>query len=128
VPSDQVGGATSQASAASTLAALAAYAQSGVSGALLWGPQGSDLGFSALWTDSTQADGGRPTPLTAPWQWLVPRLEAGHVAIGYSPTVPVLAFRAPDGMLVVNLTENPVTLSEGDPLPPWAVLLSQRAP
>jgi hypothetical protein len=128
VPSDQQGGATSQASAASTLATLAAYAQSGVSGALLWGPQGSDLGFSALWTDSTQADGGRPTPLTAPWQWLVPRLEAGHVSIGHSPTLPVLAFRAPDGMLVVNLTENPVTLSEGDPLPPWAVLLSQRAP
>jgi hypothetical protein len=128
VPSDQQGGATSQASAASTLAVLAAYAQSGVSGALLWGPQGSDLGFSALWTDSTQADGGRPTPLTAPWQWLVPRLEAGHVAIGHSPTLPVLAFRAPDGMLVVNLTDSPVNLSEGEPLAPWAVLLSQRAP
>src|SRR3712207_7246839 len=53
------------------------YAESGVAGALLWGPQGHSLDYAALWTDSTEADGGRPTPLTAAWQWLVPRLAAG---------------------------------------------------
>jgi hypothetical protein len=128
VPSGEDGGPTSQASAASTLAVLAAYAQSGVSVALLWGPQGADLGFSALWTDSTKSDGGRPTPLTAPWQWLVPRLAAGDVSVGHSPNLPILAFRAPDGLLLVNLTAKPIELTGTESLPPWAVLLSPRVP
>ncbi|GAA1312828.1 GH39 family glycosyl hydrolase [Pseudonocardia xinjiangensis] len=128
VPSGEDGGPTSQASAASTLAVLAAYAQSGVSVALLWGPQGADLGFSALWTDSTKSDGGRPTPLTAPWQWLVPRLASGDVSVGHSPNLPMLAFRAPDGLLLVNLTAKPIELTGTESLPPWAVLLSPRVP
>jgi hypothetical protein len=108
---------------------VAAYARSGASGALLWGPQGSDLKFSALWTDSTKPDGGQPTPLTPAWQWLVPRLAAGNVQVGHSPTQPLLAFRAPDGALVVNLTGRPVDVAPGQPpLPPWAVLLSHQAP
>jgi hypothetical protein len=129
VPSNEEGGASSQASAASTLATVAAYARSGASGALLWGPQGSDLKFSALWTDSTKPDGGQPTPLTAAWQWLVPRLAAGKVEVGHSPTQPLLAFRAADGALVVNLTDRPVDVAPGqEPLQPWAILLSHQAP
>jgi Glycosyl hydrolases family 39. len=127
VPAGTKGGASSPASAASTLAAVAAYAQSGVSIALLWGPQGSSLEYAALWTDSREEDGGEPTPLTEGWQWLVPRLAKGEVEIGRSPTLPLLAFRAPDGALVVNLTGAPVDVKPGtDPLPPWAITLTSR--
>ncbi|MFC4947579.1 hypothetical protein [Pseudonocardia sp. GCM10023141] len=123
VPSGTTGGPSSQASAASTLAAIAAFAQSGVSGALLWGPQGSsDVPYAALWTDSTDAGGGQPTPLTSAWQWLVPRLAAGSVEIGRSPSVPLVAFRAPDGMLVVNLTGQAVTVGAGGAaFPAWGI-------
>jgi hypothetical protein len=107
VPEGEQGGPTSAASAAATLASVAAYAE------------------SALWTDSTEPDGGRPTPLTEAWQWLVPRLAAGDVEIGRSPTQPLLALRAPDGALVVNLTGDEVQVAEGKPpLPPWAITLT----
>lgn len=123
------GGPDSAASAAATVAALAAFAQSGAAGALLWGPQGSaDLGYAALWTDSTQAGGGKATPLTAAWQWLVPRLATGDVEIGYSPTLPLLAFRDGGSALVVNLTGNPVTVPKGtDPIPAWTSVVTSSA-
>jgi hypothetical protein len=89
--------ATSPAGAVATLATVAAFAESGTAGALHWGPQGHSLEHIALWTDSTETDGGRPTPLTEAWQWLVPRLADGEVEIGRSPTMPLLAFRVPDG-------------------------------
>ncbi len=121
VPKGADAGPSSRASAAADLASVAAMAQSGASGALLWGPQGdSDLKFASLWTDSTDSDGGQPTPLTPAWQWLVPRLAKGDVEIGYSSTMPLLAFRAPDGVLVVNLTGRTVTVQGADPLPAWA--------
>jgi hypothetical protein len=129
VPAGVQGASDSPASAASTLAAVAAYAESGVSIALLWGPQGHSLDYASLWTDSTVDGGGQPTPLTAAWQWLVPRLAAGDVEIGRSPTLPLLAFRAPDGALVVNLTGQPVEVAPGaEPLPAWAVTLTDREP
>ena len=53
--------------------AVAAFAETGAQAALLWGPQGDELRYATLWTDSTTPDGGRPTPLTAAWRWLVPR-------------------------------------------------------
>lgn len=128
VPKGTTGGGSQPASAASTLAAVAAYAQSGVSIALLWGPQGSSLAYASLWTDATKADGGQPTPLTAAWQWLVPRLAAGKIEIGRSPTLPLLALRAPDGMVVVNLTGQPVPIGTGGvTLPAWAVTLTGPA-
>jgi hypothetical protein len=81
---------------------------------------GDELGYAALWTDSTKADGGRPTPLTAAWQWLVPRLAKGDVEIGYSTTSPLPAFREGGGALVVNLTGDAVTVSNGTgPIPAW---------
>jgi hypothetical protein len=118
-------GPSSAASAVATLAAVAAYAQSEVSVALLWGPQGHGLEYSALWTDSSQPGGGRPTPLTEAWQWLVPRLASGEVEIGRSPTLPLLAFRSLDGVVLVNLTGEPVAMAPGSqPLPPWAIALT----
>jgi hypothetical protein len=77
VPEAETGGPSSQASAAATLAAVAAYAEAGAAAALLWGPQGHSLKFSGLWTSSTRTDGGQPTPLTRAWQRLVPRLAKG---------------------------------------------------
>jgi hypothetical protein len=121
-PGDDDGGASSQASAATTLATVAAYARSGTSGALLWGPQGHDLEYAALWTDSTEPDGGRPTPLTAAWQWLVPRLAEGDVEIGRSPEHPLLVFRASDGAVVVNTSEDTVEVSpDTEPVGGFAV-------
>ncbi|GEL20022.1 hypothetical protein [Pseudonocardia asaccharolytica] len=115
------GGAASPASAVATLATVAAFARSGVSVALLWGPQGSSLKYSALWTDSTESDGGKPTPLTRAWQWLVPRLAKGGIEIGRSATQPLLAFRADDGAVIVNLTGTDVPVPGHDPLPAWGV-------
>jgi len=125
VPTDVQGGPTSKASAAATLTAVAAYAQSGTSAALLWGPQGHSLEYAALWTDATGDDGGRPTPLTEGWQWLVPRLADGKVEIGRSPTMPLVAFRAPDGVLVVNTTGDPIEVPSGaESLPAWSITLT----
>jgi hypothetical protein len=121
-------GPESQPHAVATLAALGAFAQSGASGALLWGPQGHDLESAALWTDATREDGGQPTPLTTAWQWLVPRLAEGDVEIGRSPTHPVLVFRAPDGALVVNMTGDPVRITpDTEPVAPWAITVTSRA-
>lgn len=126
LPSGTEGAPDSPASAAATLAALAAFARSGAAGALLWGPQGSpDLGYAALWTDSTQAGGGNATPLTAAWQWLVPRLARGDVEIGYSTTLPLLAFREGGSALVVNLTGDAVTVPKAaDPIPAWTATVT----
>ncbi len=130
VPVGEQGGASSPASAAATLATVAAYADSGVQGALLWSPQGDDgLDFSALWTDSRGGGGGLPTPLTAGWNWLAPRLAAGDVEIAHSATMPLLAFRAPDGALVVNLTGQDVSVRDGvAPVPGWSTTLTGRQP
>ncbi|OLT17579.1 hypothetical protein BJF78_36625 [Pseudonocardia sp. CNS-139] len=119
-------GPESPASAVATLAAVAAYAESEVSVALLWGPQAHSLEYAALWTDSTRPEGGHPTPLTEAWQWLVPRLADGEVEIGRSPNVPLLAFRADDGVVLVNLTGDPVQMEDGDEVPPWAILVTDR--
>jgi hypothetical protein len=128
VPKGTQGGADSSASAVATLAAVAAYAASGASTALLWGPQGHGLQYAALWTDSTQDDGGQPTPLTAAWEWLVPRLAKGDVEIGRSKTLPLLVFRAPDGAVVMNLTGSGVQVTpETGPVPGWAVTVTNRA-
>jgi hypothetical protein len=128
VPDGEAAGPDSQASAVATLATVAAYAESGASAALLWGPQGHDLEYSALWTDSTEDDGGQPTPLTAAWQWLVPRLAQGDVEIGRSPRMPILVFRAPDGAVVVNLTGDDVQVTpDTEPVAGWAVTVTNRA-
>jgi hypothetical protein len=123
LPDGEQGGPTSPASTVATLAAVAAYAESGTSAALLWGPQGHSLEYAALWTDSTEEDGGEPTPLTSAWQWLVPRLADGQVEIGRSATHPLLAFRDDQGQaLLVNLTGEPVTVGEAaEPVPAWGV-------
>ncbi|HEV7469436.1 MAG TPA: hypothetical protein VGO23_06585 [Pseudonocardia sp.] len=122
VPPGVVGGPESQASAASALASVAAFAKSGAAAALLWGPQGHSLEYSALWTDSTKDDGGQPTPLTRAWQWLVPRLAEGNVEIGSSQTSPLIGFRAPDGSaLIVNVSSQPVPVPGHDALEGWTI-------
>ena len=127
VPEDAQPGAASPASAAATLAAVAAYARSGASGALLWGPQGDpDLDYAALWTDATVEDGGKPTPLTAAWQWLVPRLARGEVEIGRSASSPIVVLRAPDGAVVVNAGDEPVDVSS-EPVGPWTITVVSRS-
>jgi hypothetical protein len=128
VPDDAHPGADSPASATATLAAVAAYARSGASGALLWGPQGDpDLEYAALWTDSTRDDGGEPTPLTAAWQWLVPRLADGDVEIGRSATSPLVVFRAPDGAVVVNASDEAVQVtSDTEAVGPWTITQVRR--
>lgn len=122
VPAGARGGADSPASAAATLSAIAEFAGSGAAVALLWGPEGSSLAYSALWTSTAEdPDGGRPTPLTSAWDWLVPKLAAGHLEIGRSDTTPLLAFRDPDGAVVVNPTGADVPLpGTGRPFPAWA--------
>jgi hypothetical protein len=129
VPEDAQPGAESPASATATLAAVAAYARSGVSGALLWGPQGDpSLHYASLWTDSSQDDGGRPTPLTEAWQWLVPRLAKGDVEIGRSPESPIIVLRAPDGAVVVNASGDAVDVGSGaEPIGPWSITVVPRA-
>jgi hypothetical protein len=128
VPEGAHPGADSPASATATLASVAAYAQSGASGALLWGPQGDpDLDYAALWTDSSKDDGGRPTPLTAAWQWLVPRLAQGDVEIGRSATSPIVVFRAPDGAVVVNASDQPVQVAaDTEAVGPWSITVAPR--
>jgi Glycosyl hydrolases family 39 len=126
VPDGADPGQSSPASAAADLAAVGAMARSGTAGALKWGPQGSDsLHYAALWTDSSEDGGGKPTPLTSSWQWLVPRLAKGNVEIGHSPTQSLLAFRAPDGALVVNTSGEPVTIGS-DSIPAWGVALTDQ--
>ncbi|MHA6625105.1 hypothetical protein ACU61A_06755 [Pseudonocardia sichuanensis] len=127
VPESETGAADSPASAATTLATIAAYAQSGAAGALLWGPQGHDLEYAALWTDSTEDGGGQPTPLTAAWQWLVPRLAQGEVEIGRSATQPLVVFRAPDGAVVVNASADEVQVGDAEPVQPWAITVVPRS-
>jgi hypothetical protein len=128
VPDGAEAGADSPASATATLAAVAAYARSGASGALLWGPQGDpELKYAALWTDATLDDGGQPTPLTAAWQWLVPRLAEGNVEIGRSANSPLLVFRASDGAVVVNPTDETVQVTpDTEPVQGWAVTVVPR--
>jgi hypothetical protein len=92
-----------------TLEAVAAFTRSGASAAMLWQPQqSSDFGYAALWTDTADADGGRPTALTAPWEWLAPRLEQGAVETGRSPDGRLLVFRDAAQMLVANTSANDV--------------------
>ncbi|SDF07794.1 GH39 family glycosyl hydrolase [Pseudonocardia oroxyli] len=122
VPPGQDASATSQASAAATISAVDAFARSGAAGALLWGPQEYDLQYAALWTDATEADGGQPTPLTPAWEWLVPRLAAGGMELGTSQTQPLIAFRAPDGsVLVANMSDQSVPVQGQDPIPPYGI-------
>ena len=124
VPADAKAGYDTDASAVSTLAALASMGRSGAGGALLWGPEGDDdLDYSALWTPSTEADGGQPTPLTDAWRWLVPRMRDGDVEFGRSQTNTLAAFRDSDGnALLVNLSENPVSVPGQADLPGWAIV------
>jgi hypothetical protein len=126
VPEAETGGPSSQASAAATLAAVAAYAQAGAAAALLWGPQGHSLKFSGLWTSSTRTDGGQPTPLTRAWQWLVPRLAKGDVEIGHNETQPLLAFRDTEGQaLIVSLTGAELVVAEAvEPIPAWGISIN----
>jgi hypothetical protein len=128
VPEGEDDAGTSPANAAVNLAAVAAMAESGTAGALLWGPQAHDLGSAALWTDATEEDGGQPTPLTQAWQFLVPRLAAGGVEIGRSPSRPnLLAFRAEDGVVVINLSADEAQLGpDSETLDPWQIKVGGR--
>jgi hypothetical protein len=127
VPAGEDDAGTSPVNAAVNLAAIAAMAESGTAGALLWGPQAHDLGSAALWTDATENGGGQPLPLTQAWQFLVPRLAAGGVEIGRSPSRPnLLAFRAEDGVVVVNLSADQAELAPGTPLTPWQIAVGGR--
>ena len=129
VPDGVAAGPQSPATAAATLAAVAAYAETGARAALLWGPQADDIAYAALWTDSTEPGGGRPTPLTAAWRWLVPRLADGRVQVGRSPDRSVVAFRADDGQVLVNLTAAPVDPGDGGAvLPAWGIDVPDDAP
>ena len=94
------------ATAVATLEAVAALAEAGASAAMLWQPEAGDgFPFAALWTDTALGDGGRPTDLTATWRWLVPRLRAGGVSIGRTDDGALLGFRAADGTVLVNTTD-----------------------
>ena len=80
----------------------------------------SPASAAATLSDSTKSDGGNPTPLTPAWQWLVPRLAKGDVEIGYSTTLPLVAFREGGSALVVNLSGDDVTVpGAADPIPAW---------
>jgi hypothetical protein len=128
------GGPTEHRSAAATLEALAAFARSGVAAAFLWQPQGDpSFPYAALWTSTSTADGGRATPLTKPWQWLLPRLRAGGVTIGtgrmsadgHEVPVRLLAFRSKDRTLLVNTTDHLLALSTvhgSRKLAPWGTV------
>jgi hypothetical protein len=128
VPAGEDDAGTSPVNAAVNLAAVAAMADSGAAGALLWGPQAHELGSAALWTDATEDNGGEPTPLTQAWQWLVPRLASGKVEIGRSPSRPnLLAFRADDGVVVVNLSADEADFAvNSQPLGPWQIMVGGR--
>jgi hypothetical protein len=127
VPEGEDDTGASPVNAAVNLAAIAAMAESGTAGALLWGPQEHSLGSAALWTDATKEGGGQPLPLTQAWQFLVPRLAAGGVEIGRSPSRPdLLAFRADDGVVAVNLSPDQTDLGPGEPLAPWQIEVSGR--
>ena len=100
-------GPATPARAAATLEVVAALARAGAATALLWQPQESaDLRYAALWTDTADADGGRPTALTPSWTWLAPRLAAGSVDVGSSPDGRLLAFRGGTSTLLVNTSED----------------------
>jgi hypothetical protein len=131
------GGPTQPQSAAATLEALAAFARSGTAAAFLWQPQGEQsFPYAALWTSTAGTDGGRPTPLTGPWKWLLPRLRAGNVSVGTAtmPTedssgVHLLAFRS-DETLLVNTSPHPIVLRKDHgtvTVGPWGTILVSNA-
>ncbi|ANY09220.1 GH39 family glycosyl hydrolase [Pseudonocardia sp. HH130630-07] len=124
VPADAQAGYDTPASAVSTLAVLQSMARSGTQGALLWGPEGSDsLEYSSLWSDATEEDGGRPTPLTEAWRWLIPKLRQGDVELGRAQGSTLGAFRASDGsVLLMNFSGAPVPVPGQEDLPGWAVV------
>jgi hypothetical protein len=126
------GGPTQPQSSAATLEALAAFARSGTRAAFLWQPQGEEsFPYAALWTSTVGRDGGKPTPLTEPWKWLLPRLRAGNVSIGTATirtseakSARLLAFRS-DQTLLVNTSSHPVVLRTGNgkvTLEPWRTI------
>lgn len=119
--------ATDPESAVSTLHAVAEFATSGAAVALLWRPQADDeLEQAALWTDTADADGGRPTPLTAPWTWLAPRLRTGEVSVGESRSTPLTALRHRGSWLLVNSSDREIVLATRPAetrIPPWGTVL-----
>jgi hypothetical protein len=49
------------------------------------------------------------------------------VEIGRSPTLPLLAFRTLDGVVLVNMTGDPVAMVPGsEPLQPWTITVGSR--
>jgi hypothetical protein len=57
----------------------------------------------------------------------VPRLAANGVEIGRSPSRPnLLAFRADDGVVVVNLSADQTELAPDQPLAPWQIEVGRR--
>jgi hypothetical protein len=77
---------------------------------------------------STTEDGGRPTPLTAAWEWLVPRLAQGDVEIGRSATSPMVVLRASDGAVVVNASGDAVEVSpDTEAVGPWSITVVPRS-
>jgi hypothetical protein len=126
------GGATQPQSAAATLEALAAFARTGTRAAFLWQPQGEEsFPYAALWTSTVGADGGKTTPLTKPWKWLLPRLRSGGVSIGTASIrtdgghrARLVAFRS-DETLLVNTSDHPVSLTTDNgkvTLKPWGTV------
>jgi hypothetical protein len=131
------GGPTQPQSAAATLEALAAFARSGTAAAFLWQPQGEQaFPYAALWTSTAASNGGRPTPLTKPWKWLMPRLRAGDMSIGTASmstsgteNARLLAFRS-DETLLVNTSDHPVVLTTNNgkvTVSPWGTILVSNA-
>ena len=59
----------------------------------------------------------------------MPRLAEGRVEIGRSPTRDLVAFRADDGLMLVNLTGAPVDPGDGGGvLPAWGVDVPDGGP
>ena len=57
----------------------------------------------------------------------MPRLAAGSVEIGRSASRPdLVAFRADDGVVVVNLTAEEAELGSGKQLAPWQIAVGGR--
>lgn len=114
-------------SAATAIEAVAAMARSGVSTALLWQPQAQEgFPFPALWSATSDSDGGMPTALSEPWSWLRRELAAGQLWIGRSHDGSVIGFKGPAGILLLNTSGDDIELvARPTPLvlPPWQTVI-----
>ncbi len=91
-----------------TVDAVARAMAGGASQILLWQPQESaSFRYAALWTEPSEQQPARVTPLAGLWAWLA--VHGRDATVSWSAGGRLLSFTAPSQRLVVNLGADPLT-------------------